>query len=150
MDFVNAKDYFEQTVSLRYEMLNNLSVLPGFEIDEPFREATRRVFAEGNQTTVLAMDGEEAVGCATVCYVDCLPTRRHPTGKRAHLMNVYTREAYRGQGIAKTLVNRLIDEARKRGVTHISLDATDMGRPLYAGLGFHDSDEYMEISLEQY
>ncbi len=149
MNFVSAKEYFEQALGIRFEMINSLSFLPGFEIDEQFRETTRRYFAEGDQTTLLAMDGEEAVACATICYMTCLPTRQHTAGKRAHIMNVYTRAAYRGQGIAKRLVNMLIEEARKRGVTHISLDATDMGRPLYASLGFHDSDEYMEISVKK-
>ncbi len=147
MEYVNAKEYFEQAVNLRFEMINNLSCLPGFEMDEPFREITRRFFADGDQTTLLAVDNGEAVACATICYVTCLPTRRHQTGKRAHIMNVYTRAAYRRQGIGKRLVQMLISEAREKGVTHMSLDATDMGRPLYEGLGFHESEEYLEISF---
>ena len=51
------------------------------------------------------------------------PTFSHPTGKRAHLMNVYTRSEYRRQGIARKMVNMLIDETWKRGATEISLDA---------------------------
>ena len=147
MDFVNAKDYFEQTVNLRYEMINNLSCLPGFEIDGQFKEITRCYFENGDQTTLLALDNGEAVACATVCYMKCLPTRDHQKGLRAHIMNVYTRAAYRRQGIAQKLVEMLISEAREKGVTHISLEATDMGRPLYGGVGFHESDEYMEISF---
>ncbi len=147
MNYVNAKEYPEQAIALRYEMVENLSCFPGFEIDDQFKENTRRYFAEGDQTTVLAVDDGEAVACATVCYMACLPTRHHPAGKRAHIMNVYTKEAYRRQGAAKRLVEMLIDEAKERGVTHISLDATDMGRPLYESLGFHESGEYMEVNL---
>lgn len=36
----------------------------------------------------------------TLCYVDMMPTFSHPTGKRAHLMNVYTNRLYRRQGVA--------------------------------------------------
>lgn len=147
MNFVNAKDHFEHCVSLRYEMINNLSYLPGFKMDDAFKQHTRRFFAEGSQTTLLAMDDGEAVGCATICYITCLPTRHHQTGRRAHIMNVYTREQYRRQGIARALVQRLIVEAKLMGVTHLSLDATDMGRTLYERLGFHESDEYMEMNL---
>lgn len=147
MKYVNAKEYPEQAIALRYEMVDSLSCMPGFEIDEQFKEVTRRYFAEGDQTTMLAVDDGEAVACATICYIACLPTRHHPAGKRAHIMNVYTKSAYRRQGIGKRLVEMLMGEARERGVTHISLEATDMGRPLYEGLGFHESEEYMEMDL---
>ena len=39
-------------------------------------------------------------------------------------MNVYTAPDYRGQGIAMRMVEMLIEEARRRGITEISLDAT--------------------------
>ena len=58
-------------------------------------------------------------------------------------MNVYTRDEYRRQGVARKLVTMLINEAKERGVTEISLDATDMGKPLYITLGFNNSTEYM-------
>ena len=72
-----------------------------------------------------------------------MPTFSHPTGKRAYLMNVYTNAAYRRRGIARKMVEMIIEEARKRGVTEISLDATESGRPLYRSLGFTASEECM-------
>ena len=61
-------------------------------------------------------------------------------------MNVYTRSEYRRQGIARKMVNMLIDETWKRGATEISLDATTMGRPLYESLGFTNSTEGMVLT----
>ena len=46
------------------------------------------------------------------------------------------------------MVSILIEEAWSRGVTEISLDATEAGRPLYRKLGFHDSGEYMVLEKE--
>lgn len=40
----------------------------------------------------------------------------------------------------------LIEEAWKRGVTEISLDATEKGRPLYKRLGFVESAEGMVLT----
>ena len=82
-------------------------------------------------------------------YMWIMPTFSHPTGKRAHLMNVYTNKDYRRQGIARKMVNMLIDDARDRGATEISLDATESGRPLYESLGFIDSDECMVLLIQE-
>lgn len=56
-----------------------------------------------------------------------MPTFSHPSGTRAHLMNVYTKANYRKHGVARKLVQMLIDEAKRKGITEISLDATDLG-----------------------
>ena len=86
-------------------------------------------------------------GCASISYFEVMPTFSHPTGKRAHLMNVYTRKEYRRQGIAKKMVELLIEDAKEKHATEISLDATESGRPLYEGLGFKASDECMVMEL---
>ena len=45
---------------------------------------------------------------------------------------------YRRRGIARALMERCVAWARERGIACLKLDATDMGRPLYAALGFED------------
>jgi GNAT superfamily N-acetyltransferase len=51
---------------------------------------------------------------------------------------VLTDPAYRGQGLARRLMEHTMEHLRRRNVNWIKLDATDMGRPLYARLGFRD------------
>ena len=99
--------------------------------------------------SVLALDGERVIGCATICYITIMPTFSHPTGKRAHLMNVYTAKEFRGQGIGKKMVDLLIEDAWNKGATEISLDATESGRPLYRKCGFEDSGECMVLVKEK-
>ena len=136
-------------MKLRLEMLREVNGLSGeYEYDENFIFESRRYFESGEQTTVIASDGETLVGCASLSYTWIMPTFSHPTGNRAHLMNVYTRADYRRRGISKKMVEILIDEAKENGVTEISLDATEMGRPLYESLGFKASDSCMAMDLE--
>lgn len=136
-------------VKIRLEMLRAVNRLPEeYSFSEDFIRNTEAFFLSGNQTTVIAED-KEIIGCATLCYTDMMPTFSHPTGKRAHLMNVYTREQYRRQGAAFQMVRALIEEAKKREVTEISLDATEDGRPLYEKLGFKESDECMTLVLKR-
>ena len=120
----------------------------GYRFSEDFEEASRRYFLEGDQTTVLAAEGERVLGCASMCYIELMPTFSHPAGKRAHLMNVWTDPSRRREGIAARMVSMLIEEAWKRGVTEISLDATEAGKPLYRKLGFHGSEEHMVLEKE--
>ena len=115
-------------------------------LSEEFLEASGRYFLEGDQETVLALVGDRVVGCATMCYMELMPTFSHPSGKRARLMNVCTDAGFRRRGIAQQMVSMLIERAWSRGVTEISLDATASGRPLYQRLGFVTSDECMTLN----
>jgi len=138
----------ETVLEARYRTLRAVfSLNEDYVFDEDFRAATWRYFEKEDQTTVLAFQEETVVGCATICYMTVVPTPDHPTGKRAHIMNVHTEEAYRRQGIGLRMMNFLIDEAKERSVTEISLDATDEGRLLYEKCGFQASVEGMVLVL---
>ena len=144
-----AREDAAMLTQLRLEVLRAVNGLPK---DHAFSEElvanSERYFQEGDQATAIALEDGEAVACATLSYIGMMPTFSHPTGKRAHLMNVYTRAACRRQGVARTLVKMLIDDAKTKGVTEISLDATDSGRPLYESLGFRASNECMVLNLK--
>ncbi len=135
-------------MSSRLEMLRMVNGLPDDRaFDAELVRESRVYFAQGDHVTYLAMEGGQVIGCATLCYMSVMPTFSHPTGKRAHLMNVYTRESHRRQGIATRMVEMLIREAKGRGVTEISLDATEQGRLLYEKMGFAASEECMVLNL---
>jgi GNAT superfamily N-acetyltransferase len=52
------------------------------------------------------------------------------------VLNVYTEPAFRGMGIARALMNTLMDWAKVEGFDRVLLHAADAGRPLYQSLGF--------------
>ena len=142
-----SREHIRDALSLRMEMLSVVNGVAAESLDRELFELSSEYFSDGDHTTVLAYDGDTVIGCATICYITLMPTYSHPTGKRAHIMNVYTRESYRRQGIARRMVTMLLDEARERGVTHVTLDATESGKPLYKSLGFNSSDEAMGMNL---
>lgn len=131
----------------RLEMLRVVNDLPcNYEFSKELIDNSKEYFSSDKQTTALAID-KRVIGCATICYVEMMPTFSHPTGKRAHLMNVYTNSEYRRQGIALHMLNILIEEAKEKGVTEINLDATEIGKPLYKKCNFVESKEYMVLNL---
>ncbi len=60
-------------------------------------------------------------------------------GRTGTVLNVYTRPAYRKKGLAKSLMQQLITEAKAMKLDFIELKATDAGYPLYQSLGFEDA-----------
>lgn len=98
----------------------------------------------------LAFDGNECIGTGGVCFYQVLPTYFKPTGKKAYIINMYTVPEYRKQGIATQILNLLVKECLDREVTYISLEATDMGRPLYEKCGFAPLNSEMQYVNETY
>ena len=52
---------------------------------------------------------------------------------------------YRRKGIAFKVLGMLVKECYARNITAISLEATDMGRPLYEKYGFIKMEHEMEL-----
>ncbi|MFA9378374.1 MAG: GNAT family N-acetyltransferase [Lachnotalea sp.] len=145
---IATKDDMELLMQSRLEMLRVVNGLPcDYKFSNELIDNSKEYFNSDIQTTVLAID-KCVIGCATICYIEMMPTFSHPTGIRAHLMNVYTKSEYRRQGIALHMLNILIKEAKEKGVTEISLDATEQGKPLYKKYGFIESEECMVLNLK--
>ncbi len=138
----------ELLMQSRQEMLRAVNHLRSdYRFTDEFITCSMEYFKAAHQTTILAIN-EKVIGCATMCYIDMMPTFSHPTGKRAHLMNVYTNPQYRRQGIAFKMLGFLINDAKEKGVTEISLDATELGRDLYKKHGFVESNECMVLIVK--
>ena len=144
---IATKNDIDSLMSTRLEMLKVVNDLPeDYEFSDEIINESRDYFLNGDQLTVLAVDGDRAIGCASMSFFRIMPTFSHPTGKRAHLMNVYIRSEYRRQGIAQKMVELIIQKTWEKGATEISLDATALGRPLYEKIGFKDSTECMVLT----
>jgi GNAT superfamily N-acetyltransferase len=50
-------------------------------------------------------------------------------------------------GLARALMERLVEEARRAGVRRIWLRASAEGRPLYEGMGFRPGN-YLQLTPE--
>ena len=120
------------------------SIGENYEFSAEFMESTREYFLRGDGTTVIATDDSAE---PPKIVANLMPTFSHPGGKRAHLMNVHIEKEFRRKGIARRMIELLVDEAKERGVTEISLDATDDGRKLYEAMGWHKNSEAMVKDL---
>ncbi len=89
-----------------------------------------------------------AVGSGGVVLDQHPPTPNNLSGQTGYIMNLSTAPAYRRQGIARRILQTMLDWLAERDIQHAALHATDAGRSLYEELGFKSSNE-MRLRLEQ-
>jgi GNAT superfamily N-acetyltransferase len=72
------------------------------------------------------------------------------SAKAGEMKRLFVRPAARGQGVAKALVARVIDEARRLGYAELRLDTLPMmgdAQALYAAMGFADIEAYYDTPI---
>jgi GNAT superfamily N-acetyltransferase len=94
---------------------------------------------------VAEADGEPVAAVSLIRWV-VPPTVDYPRRRRGQVSNVYTRPAFRRQGISRQLMQMLIEHARTQGIQRLVLWPSAMGEPLYDGLGF-SSGRAMELNF---
>lgn len=119
------------------------------EVREQSYEYYKRALSQDTHVAYLVFDGEEFVGAGGVSFFEVMPTYHNPTGKKAYIMNMYTKPKYRRQGIAYQTLDLLVTEAKERGIKAISLEATKIGRKLYEKYGFESMNDEMELQKKK-
>ncbi|MCR5140970.1 MAG: GNAT family N-acetyltransferase [Ruminococcus sp.] len=117
-------------------------------VERETRAYYENALANGSHTAYLVFDEDVFIGAGGISYYTVMPTFHNPTGKKAYIMNMYTRSDYRRKGVATRTLDLLIQDAKKRGVTVISLESTDMGRKLYERYGFVSMTSEMELPIK--
>ncbi|MFR1638933.1 MAG: GNAT family N-acetyltransferase [Eggerthellaceae bacterium] len=139
----------DKLMEWRMEVLHEVFEIPPDEAMRDMHTANlayyRQEIPRGNHVAVFAESGRETVGCGGVCLYREMPSPENPTGQCAYLMNIYTRKAYRGQGVGRNIVRWLVDYAEQRGIAKTYLETTASGRPLYESMGFKDMQDYLRL-----
>ena len=114
-------------------------------VEKESRAYYQKALADGSHVAVLVYDGERLVGAGSVSFYTVMPTYHNTSGKKAYIMNMYTKPEYRRKGIAYKTLDILVDACKKRNITHITLEATEMGRALYKKYGFVAMQDEMQL-----
>ncbi|VBB18753.1 glycosyl transferase family 2 [Yasminevirus sp. GU-2018] len=97
------------------------------------------------KTTFIVKFEETVVGTASVLIEDKLI---HDMGRASHIEDVVVDEEYRGLGLAKLLMLRLIEYSKEQRAYKIILDASDDVKGFYEKLGFKQHSNSMRMNIE--
>jgi ribosomal protein S18 acetylase RimI-like enzyme len=105
---------------------------------------TARAMDQGRYLGWITADEGRPIASIGMMILDWPPHPLDPGGEtRAYLLNVFVDPAYRRRGLARTLVELCVAEARCRNIRVISLHASPEGVPLYEQLGFKTTNEML-------
>jgi len=120
---------------------NDTSILPRL------RSWFNEKIAGGDFWAILAIVANEVIASSGLVVHEHPPGIMIPNGREAYIMNMYTRPAWRGKGIATVIFRQLLDIAREKNCTRVALHALPMGRAIYEKEGFVAGDKEMRLDL---
>ncbi len=103
----------------------------------------KRNIENGTHIAFVCEHDRQMIATVGITLFEIMPTTEHPNGKAARLMNMYVEPFYRGKGIAKELLNRVMAYAVEHQIGKVVLNPSPMGKLLYEDYGFQLlPDEY--------
>lgn len=91
----------------------------------------------------LAIDKNRIVGTSGMSFVEKPPYYSCPSGKIGLLSSMYVIKEYRRKGIARFLLDKVVNEAKNFGCDTVQITASDMGVLLYTDYGFKKNGNFM-------
>lgn len=130
-------EHIEQAKQLIYEYVKWLNVDLTFQGFEAEMNAFPAVYAEPFGCFLIVLSGDEVVACVAL----------KPLSEQiCEMKRLYVSDKFKGMGIGKELISRLIDEARKKGYKKMRLDTAQTlmskAKSLYDYFGFVKIDAY--------
>jgi GNAT superfamily N-acetyltransferase len=140
-------------IKLAYNDLDLIKILfseyaQSLEVDLCFQDFNRELdllpgkYAQPDGRLYLAYWNNHLAGCVAL--------RRYDQN-RAELKRLFIREEFRGLGLSKHLIKRIIQDAKDIGYENIVLDTLNTMKPaiaLYQSFGFKEIEAYYDNPLE--
>lgn len=113
------------------------------DVEEFSREYFEEAVRSGSYRAWLAEENGQVVGGGGIVVAAWPGYPGEIHAKRAWILNMYTEPGARRRGVAKRLVEVMIEWCRAKGFSAVFLHASAAGRPLYETIGFQPTNEMM-------
>lgn len=134
-------------IEMRINQLREEGAKEDIDLKPALKDYYLRHMADGTFVSWIAVDEEKIIGTSGISFVEKPPYFGCPSGKMGLLSSMFTNPNYRRMGIAKELLHRVVEEARKYGCGTIQITASDMGVKLYTAYGFVHNGNFMQYKL---
>ena len=134
-------------IEMRINQLREEGAKENIDLRPALKDYYNRHMREGTFVSWIAVDGDKIIGTSGMSFVEKPPYFGCPNGKIGLLSSMFTNPDYRRKGIAKELLRRVVEEARKFGCGTIQITASDMGVKLYTAYGFVHNGNFMQYKL---
>lgn len=137
---LNDLDIF---IQMRINQLQEEGAKAHFDLTPALKDYYMRHLSDGTFISWLAVDDRKIIGTSGMSFVEKPPYYGCPSGKIGLLSSMFTDKDYRRQGIAKTLLTKVMQEAKDYGCGAVQITASDMGTLLYTNFGFKKNNNFM-------
>lgn len=141
------KNDLDVFIKMRINQLREEGAKEDIDLTSALRDYYLQHLSDGTFISWLALDEDRIIGTSGISIVEKPPYFGCPSGKIGLLSSMFTDKAYRRKGIAKTLLSKVVDEAKKQGCGTVQITASDMGVLLYSNFGFEKNDNFMQYKL---
>ena len=142
-----TKDDLDTFIDMRIRQLREEGATEDIDLIPPLRDYYDRHMSDGTFVSWLALDKDRIIGTSGMSFVEKPPYFGCPSGRIGLLSSMFTDPGYRRMGIAKELLNRVVEEARAYGCGAVHITASDMGVKLYTAYGFVHNNNFMQYKL---
>ncbi len=134
-------------IRMRITQLREEGATEDIDLEPALKDYYNRHLSDGTFISWLALDGEKIIGTSGMSFVEKPPYFSCPTGRIGLLSSMFTDPGYRRMGIARELLDRVVNEAREYGCGAVHITASDMGVKLYTAYGFVHNGNFMQYKL---
>ncbi len=134
-------------VSTRIAQLREEGALQTCDIRPELHKYYARHLQDGSFFGWLAQCGDDVVATSGISVVEKPPYFGCPSGRIGLVSGMYTQPEYRRQGIARDLLCRVLDDAKRKGCGVAQITASNAGVPLYRSVGFAHNANFLQLPL---
>ena len=143
-----TEDKIDTFIQMRINQLLEEGATKDVDLVPALKDYYFRHMADDTFVSWIAIDGDKIVGTSGMSFVEKPPYFGCPSGRIGLLSSMFTDPNYRRKGIAKELLSRVVEEARKYGCGTVQITASDMGVLLYTDFGFVKNKNFMQYRIK--